>query len=384
MIQQREFAAAARETIVADEDTAQLLAAIEHGTVDPLPLYLLARVCRRDGDLGLWHQGVRLAMSLEHKTKQQLYCRARVKLLLGDWSGWKDYNARCWSEKFRCSRSGLALLFRWTCVQWDGAEDLHGMRLMVIGEQGFGDVMQMLRFVPALTTSAAQVLVTVPSRLVTFAQYNYGSCASVIFSGFEQKLSFDRYVWSMSLPAYAPALPTFTPLRAPSPRVRGASQTLRIGVCWSGNPHYAYDRIRSIPLAILQPLFDLTDVEWHCLQVGERAADADAFPQIVRPDPPLDSFSDTANLTAGLDCVISSDTSVCHLSGSLGIKTFLLLPFDGNWRWGLERTTPWYPSMEIIRQPTPGDWEPAVQSLRGRLEALRVTGSALELASSRG
>jgi ADP-heptose:LPS heptosyltransferase len=81
------------------------------------------------------------------------------------------------------------------------------------------------------------------------------------------------------------------------------------------------------------------------------------------PDQPLVTFADTADLIGQLDYVVTVDTSVAHLAGLLGVPTFLLLQLDSHWRWGIEDTTPWYPFMRLIRQPTFGDWAGAVRQL---------------------
>jgi hypothetical protein len=123
-----------------------------------------------------------------------------------------------------------------------------------------------------------------------------------------------------------------------------------------------------MPAACIAPLLARTDIEWHTLQVGERAVEADRYPSLVRPWPPLITFGDTADLIAELDMVVAVDTAVGHLAGCLGAPTYLMLPFCSEYRWGLEDRTPWYPSMQLVRQPAAGDWAGAVVRLQQLLD----------------
>jgi hypothetical protein len=129
---------------------------------------------------------------------------------------------------------------------------------------------------------------------------------------------------------------------------------------WSGNPNNPVDKRRSIRLADwvahLPPQF-----EYFSLQKDVREEDRDVLessPMIFSfDDHSLDFFVNTAALCECMDVVISVDTSVAHLSGALGLKTWVLLPFMPDWRWMLDRNdSPWYPTMRLYRQKTAGDW----------------------------
>jgi hypothetical protein len=123
-----------------------------------------------------------------------------------------------------------------------------------------------------------------------------------------------------------------------------------------------------MPFSALAPLFRLDDTTWYSLQVGDREADATDCRSIYRPDPPLNTFADTAAVIAQLDYVVTVDTAVAHLAGSLGVPTYLLLPTAATWRWGLANDTAWYPTMRLIRQQKPGDWTGAIHELLERLK----------------
>ncbi|MDA0834707.1 MAG: hypothetical protein O2955_05545 [Planctomycetota bacterium] len=138
----------------------------------------------------------------------------------------------------------------------------------------------------------------------------------------------------------------------------------KVGLCWQGSPHFPYDRIRSIPFAKFHRLFTVEGVAWISLQQGPGRAQLDElrpngpvfeFPE--SPDEQLPLMSETAAVMSQLDLVITSDTSVAHLSGGLGIPTWLVLSRYPEWRWLWDReSSPWYPSMRIFRQQTHGNW----------------------------
>jgi hypothetical protein len=137
---------------------------------------------------------------------------------------------------------------------------------------------------------------------------------------------------------------------------------LKVGIVWAGAPIHRRDRERSIPIDFLAPLLALENIHWVSLQKGDRAQEALRMTSLrmTHLSSHLHDFADTAAAIANLDLVISIDTSVCHLAGALGKPTWTLLPFSPDWRWLLGRDdSPWYPSMTLYRQPTPGDW-PAV------------------------
>jgi hypothetical protein len=137
-------------------------------------------------------------------------------------------------------------------------------------------------------------------------------------------------------------------------------------VCWAGNsnqPSHGGDRDRSASLDDLAPVLCREDVHCYSLQVGAWARDAARYPRLLHPSTPLATFAETARAIVGLDAVISVDTAVAHLAGSIGVPTILILHCAGDFRWGMDDTTPWYPSMHIIRQRIRSDWAGVVTQL---------------------
>jgi hypothetical protein len=154
----------------------------------------------------------------------------------------------------------------------------------------------------------------------------------------------------------------------------GGTDALRIGLVWAGNPTHRNDRNRSIKPKLLLPLFETAEARFFSLQVGARASDIRAFPRGSVTDlaPFLGDLDDTAAAITALDLVISVDTSVAHLAAALGKPVELLLPHNPDWRWLLDRSdSPWYPSVRLRRQASPGDWTGVVAALAADLGSLR-------------
>jgi hypothetical protein len=347
--------------------------AVDQYPYRPSLLYSIAVLCLQFGYIDLWHHYTRLAFSLPHCTYQDLVFRGQAKIRLNDWSGWVDREARMYSPLEFIIWEPYARDIQWTTKMWDGAERIDDLTLAVIVDGGFGDCFQMLRYVPALVGAAAKVVLAVSRECLTFVQHVVGSAAQVIPLDAIPFMSFDRYVWLMSLPAIRGLLPPFVASTAPNP-IRSADRRddrLRIGVCWSGHsnhPTTLFDRNRNLLLVDLAPLLRRDDATCVSLQVGPWTYEAAQYPRLRPPPTPLITFTDTANVIAGLDCVVTCDTGIAHLAGVLGVPAFVLVTCMADFRWGLEDTTPWYPSVRLIRQRARGDWPGVVHKLMMYLE----------------
>jgi hypothetical protein len=152
----------------------------------------------------------------------------------------------------------------------------------------------------------------------------------------------------------------------------GLKSKPRAGLVWSGNPHHKNDHNRSLLLRDILPFLP-NQFEYISLQNEVREVDKltlDANPHILSYASHLNDFLDTATLIDNLDLVISVDTSVAHLSGALGRKTLVLLPYVPDWRWLLDRDdSPWYPSMKLYRQTSIGNWNSALDRVKSDLSS---------------
>jgi hypothetical protein len=171
-----------------------------------------------------------------------------------------------------------------------------------------------------------------------------------------------------------PAQPAY--LAAPPDRVAGragevgASPRLKVGLVWFGKPTHHNDRNRSLALdQLVQGLPE--GIDYFSLQDRARPDDEACLatsPQIRRFDGRLKDFADTAALASLMDVVVSVDTSAAHLAAALGRPTWVRLPFSPDWRWLLGREdSPWYPTVRLFRQPSPGAWEPVMRRLKQAL-----------------
>ena len=320
------------------------------------------------------------ALSLNPELAKARLNLGLVQLLSGNFAaGWKNYELR-WEDAPLQHRP-------FTEPQWRG-EPLNGERILLHAEQGYGDTLQFIRYVPLVQAAGGTVMLEVQSRLRRIAAELPG-VTEVVCTG-DALPAFDWHCPLLSLPqafhTEMETIPAQTPyLFIPEEAQRKAetldwpSEGLRVGLVWAGNPTFAQDRyrFRSAPLPLFRPIFEFPGVHLFSLQVGESTAQlAEAPGEIVDLSPNTTDMADTAGLIAHLDLVISVDTSVAHLAAGLGVPTWVLMPYSPDWRWLQEREdTPWYPAMRLFRQQQPGDWESVIQRMRDALATIRATPS---------
>jgi tetratricopeptide (TPR) repeat protein len=304
---------------------------------------------------------------------QAKFVEGVARLTLGDFSGWRGYEAR-WGVGFLAShrRSFAAPL-------WLGNSSLDGKTILLHAEQGFGDTLQFVRYAPLLTGRGANVVFEVQPELARLLSPLPG-VAAVIARG-KPLPRFDCHCPLMSLPlAFATELAT---IPAQIPYVAPADQDVAlwrerlprrgplIGLVWSGERLHDNDRNRSLRLETLLPLLQMPDVTFVSLQHEVRDEDASLLQEqstVVHVGDRFRDFADTAAAVSLLDAMISADTAVAHLAGAMGKPLLLLLPFGADFRWLRERDdSPWYPTARLFRQPAFGDWASVIETLRREL-----------------
>jgi tetratricopeptide (TPR) repeat protein len=304
---------------------------------------------------------------------------ALVLLLLGEWTeGWQEY-------EWRYRIAGFPNSDRFTAgSHWDGS-DLAGRTILLRAEQGLGDTIQFVRYLPLVCAHRGRVLLEVPPELQRLLSGANSGGATVIPQGTGAELpAFDVMLPLMSLPA---KLGEFDPDRIPKPpyitadpvlqqqwRTRLAAQPgLKVGLTWAGNANHRRDRSRSIPLSMLAPLAR-ENVRFYSLQFGSPASQAASPPPgmtLIDLTREIRDFADTAALVAELDLIISVDTAVAHLAGAMGKPVWLLLPLVPDFRWLLDRQdSPWYPTMRLFRQTRDGDWQEPIARAAEELRQL--------------
>jgi tetratricopeptide (TPR) repeat protein len=264
--------------------------------------------------------------------------------------------------------------------QWRG-EPLNGARILLDVEQGLGDTLQFLRYLPMVQAAGGAVVLGVPANLRRLVAELLG-LAYLGGSG-EPLPEFEWHCTLMSLPlAFGTTLasiPAQVPyLSAPADAQRNAAalpwpaRGLRIAIAWAGSPTHLGDRFRSVPFHLLEPLLDVEGAHFFSLQLGPESAQlAASHAPITDLAPAITDLADTAALMLQLDLVIAVDTAVVHLAGALGRPVWVMLPFSPDWRWLLDREdSPWYPTMRLFRQPQFGDWPSVVEAVRVALREM--------------
>jgi hypothetical protein len=293
-------------------------------------------------------------------------------------SGWIEYE---WRNQTEAGRGQLPKI---TSAPWTGM-CIPGGKVLLIGDQGYGDTIQFARYIPMVarrfdevllgcSAELAPLLARIPGVSRSFHKWNEipGHAAYC-------RLSSLAWIFRTTLDTIPNQVPYLTPDPA---RVSCWKDWLnatplpgayRVGLAWGGRPTHPNDRRRSIRLARLAPIAAVEGVRFISLQKPMVQADAEAvqlFPGMSDLSAELREFDDTAALIANLDLVLTVDTSVGHLSGALGKPTWIMVPKASDWRWLLGRSdSPWYPTVRLFRQATPGGWEDVIDEVA---TALRV------------
>jgi hypothetical protein len=252
---------------------------------------------------------------------------------------------------------------------WDGA-DIKGKRILLYAEQGFGDVIQFVRYAPMVAEKGAEVIVGCQKELKSLLKSLPGVSAVVAFGEALPHYDFQCPLPSLprifhttleNMPSSVPYLHAdFGSIAKWRDRLQNDTYSLNIGLTWAGSPGHLNDRNRSCPIDLFVPITRIDGVRLFSLQkdipkqwTGSSLSEMD----IIDYTGDMEDFSDTAGIIMNLDLVITVDTVVAHLAGALGKPVWTLLPYSPDWRWMLNREdSPWYPTMRLFRQPSPGDW----------------------------
>jgi tetratricopeptide (TPR) repeat protein len=316
------------------------------------------------------------ALAINPETPETHWNRGLTLLRIGDYEqGWKEYE---WRGKIPALNRNPR---NFAQSQWSGEQPIAGKILLLHAEQGFGDTIQFLRYVPLVAAFGSKVILEVQPQLKGLVSRVEG--ASLVL-GRGEPPSFDYHCPLLSLPlAFQTRLetvPAETPYLSVAPeRIRAWSDRLPttdnslIALAWAGNPDYRGDKTRSIGLPPLLPLLSTSGVQFVGIQKDLRADDQGilrANPQLLHLGDQLTDFEDTAAIMSLCDLVISSDTAVVHLAGALGRPVWVLLEQTPDWRWLFDRAdSPWYPSARLFRQPKPGGWANVVAQVAAALKA---------------
>ncbi|MBW8039421.1 MAG: tetratricopeptide repeat protein [Planctomycetes bacterium] len=290
--------------------------------------------------------------------------------------GWKKY-------EWRLKSSVTAYPFRSQSCRWDGSSFV-GKTLLVCCEQGLGDSLQFVRYLPMVKAFGGKVILSAKKALSGLFRQCPGIDDLVETSGNAPDVNFDFHVPLLSLPGiFATTLETIPadvpylyadPIKVEYWKDKFAEADFKVGIVWAGSPSNDNDRNRSCALRHFTTLAKIEGVKLYSLQKSIAAAQLDELPpNIVIPNfaEQLDDFTDTAAVIENLDLVISADTAVLHLAGAMGKPVWALLPFAPDWRWMLDRDdSPWYPTMRLFRQEKWNDWDGVFAHIAEQLKIL--------------
>ncbi|MGA2402195.1 MAG: tetratricopeptide repeat-containing glycosyltransferase family protein [Syntrophobacteraceae bacterium] len=336
---------------------------------------VLQKLARMDEALESYDRALSCKPDLAEAKMEKSHCR----LATGDFQkGLPEYESRWETAQLKSLKSGSSKPL------WLGEENLAGKIILLWAEQGFGDTIQFLRYVPLAAQTAGLTILRVPAVLRSLAQTLDCPVSIITFGDALPPHDFNCPLMSLplafgttleSIPADVPYL-SAKPDQVEKwrnqlgPRIRP-----RIGLVWAGRRREPVNRTRDMGLEVFDPLRRL-DVEIISLQKEIPDQDRnviESMPQITCLGEKLSDFADTAALIENLDMVISVDTVVAHLAGALGKPVWIMLRHSGEWRWLVGRSdSPWYPTARIFRQKTPGDWAGVVSDVIQQLQALIV------------
>ncbi len=329
------------------------------------------------------------SLALDANQKIALWNRALMRLSQGDFErGWPDYEYR-WAQP-----GTVARVFQQP--RWDGSA-LTGKTILVYAEQGLGDTIQFIRYLPTVKQRGGMVVFECQPSLFKLLQGVVG--ADRLVRAGDALPPFDVQIPLLSLPGLFGTTLTDIPAEVPylhaDPRLQAnyqeivrraarrqpasstgaAVEDFTIGIVWQGSLTQLGDR-RSLPLPHFAGIARLPKVQLVSLQVGPATKDlaSASFPVLDlgnRFDP--NCLSDLAAALTSVDLVVTIDTAAAHLAGALGVNSYVALAFAPDWRWLLERSDcPWYPTLRLFRQTRVGDWDDVFARIEAEIQRLIV------------
>jgi len=340
----------------------------------PVPLTSQASALLGMNRLDQAEQLCREALQRDPDYAEAHWNRALILLKQGHFTeGWHEYEWRWQYPAFPSPRRTFPY------PAWDGTQPLEGKRILIHAEQGFGDTIQFVRFLPHLRRLRATVLFACQPELAALMAATFAPDSTILPFGAALPdadyhlplLSLPRFLMpdNASLPrSYPYLLPPAERLRNWSALLDTATRTRKAGLVWAGKQQP--DPARSIPVRQLAPLANVSDITWYSLQLPAGSKTASDQPDLPLTDltAHINDFADTAALISHLDLVISIDTATVHLAGALGVPVWLLLPTPCDWRWMTDHSdSPWYPTMRLFRQERPREWQPVIAAVADQL-----------------
>ncbi len=297
-----------------------------------------------------------------------------IRLRQGDFAnGWKDYEWRWRKADWRTRRRDFS------APLWLGDAPIAGKTILLHAEQGFGDTIQFIRYVPLVARLGAKIVVECPAELKRLLG-NIEGVEQIVVRG-EALPAFDFHCPLLSLPLSFGTELTTVPANVPYLQVHAEQVETwrgrlpqngkrRVGICWAGSRDHMSDRGRSISLERFASILSVSNLNFVSLQKEVSPAQAAILQDraVIQLGQEFVDFADAAAIISMLDLVVSVDTAVAHLAGAMGKAVAVLLPFSPDFRWMRQRTdSPWYPTMRLFRQSSLGDWDEVIERLQQEL-----------------
>jgi tetratricopeptide (TPR) repeat protein len=318
------------------------------------------------------------ALQLNPNHSNARYNRGLIRLLRGEFkSGFRDYEER-YNPKRKSQNQIIIPDIR--VPKWLG-QDVKGKKILVWQEQGAGDIIQFARFAKELNILGAEVWFAVNSGLENLINTCPWISRVVLKNEVKKDLEIDYWVMAMSLPHLLDLsridqieTPYFNidPIKITAWKNRFKNiNKQKIGIVWAGNNAHTNDRYRSLPIAQLIELVKGLDFSWIVIQQN-KAEDKELLnnnlSSVIDVSHELKDYTDTATLLTNIDLLITVDTSVTHLAGALNVPTFLMLPANPDWRWGLNsEKNAWYKSVRLFRQDNLNEWSTVIGKIKNLL-----------------
>jgi tetratricopeptide (TPR) repeat protein len=304
------------------------------------------------------HHCFERALEIDPKDPENLWQRFYIRALVGDFpDAWSDYECRFSLPNRNTPDPGFKK------PRWQG-EEYQDKSLLLHAEQGFGDTLQMIRYIPRVSERVRQILVWVPPSLASLVAGL--SQVDDVVTNKPDADKFDLHLPLMSLPGVfndsLETIPNISPY-IPTEETDQTKEFKKIGVCWAGSRNQPLDR-RSVPIDSFQSLFNKNQFEFHSLQLSE------AIPSCLQDrSSEMKNFRATVKVIEELDLVITIDTSIAHLAGAMGKPVWILLSFAPDWRWGYKGdSSPWYSSARLFRKNYGESWKEVISRLSQELE----------------
>jgi tetratricopeptide (TPR) repeat protein len=313
------------------------------------------------------------ALSIDPEHVKSHYNKSFILLSDGDYAnGFAEYEWRLKKHNTYKTTSEQPI--------WNG-HPMPSKTLLVYAEQGFGDCLQFIRFLPLVQKRVNKIILECQSELIRLFSdlkavdqivtrgnhlpvHDYQ--ASLLSLGYLLNITLDN------LPATIPYLKGDYPLPTAMPDYFDQNQKIKIGFVWggTGSTLKKTDMGRSLPLKACQQLLSMHHIQWFSFQKGARSIELKYQPgdKLIDLGQYFNDFADTARAACEMDLIITVDTAMAHLAGALGLRVWTLLAYDADWRWPKNLdNSPWYPGMRLFWQESPGDWESLLEQVQNAL-----------------